>query len=61
MSEKIFIGYEYHEAAVKKNVVSFYTDSCKNFGWQLEGTEYAAGTADTVRLKFKRDRKISNK
>lgn len=61
MSEKNFIGYEYHDVTVKRNMVSVYTDGYENFGWQLEDTEYAMGAVDSVTLKFKRDRKIRNK
>lgn len=61
MSGKNFIGYEYHDVTVKRSMVSVYTDGYENFGWQLEGTEYAMGTVDSVILKFKRDRKIRNK
>ncbi|MGN0624236.1 MAG: hypothetical protein ACI4JA_09860 [Oscillospiraceae bacterium] len=61
MGEKNFIGYEYHEITVKRNMASVYIDGYENFGWQLEGSEYAIGSVDSVSLKFKRDRKIRNK
>ena len=61
MSEKNFIGYEYISVDARKSMSSVYIDGYENFGWQLEGTENPAGSVDTITLKFKRDRKITNK
>lgn len=61
MKEKNFIGYEYHEVAVKQSMESVYADSYGNFGWELEERGEAAEKPGSVIMKFKRDRKISNK
>lgn len=61
MNEKNFIGYEYVSIDAKKSMSSVYIDGYENFGWQLEGTETPVGSVDSVTLKFKRDRKITNK
>ena len=63
MEKNSFIGYEYLELPVKRSMVSVYADGYANFGWELEGTEEQPGklTVDTIRLKFKRDRKMRGK
>lgn len=61
MSEKNFIGYEYKDVSVKKEMESVYADGYENFGWSLESTSAPAAGIGTVNMKFKRDRKISNK
>ena len=64
-AETVFIGYEYKDINVPKDMASVYADGYENFGWSLEGGDSAAAPvqpgADTVELKFKRDRKIRNK
>ena len=55
-----FIGYEYREIAVDREMESAYIDGYSNFGWKLEGSDSVFGIS-TVNLKFKRDRKIRNK
>lgn len=59
--KKVFIGYEYKEIQVKRGLTSVYIDGYENFGWNLETRENTIGKIDSVVLKFKRNRKISNK
>lgn len=61
LRKKDFIGYEYRVVTVKKTMQSVYADSFGSFGWIAEGLEEAVGKADSVVMKFKRDRKIRNK
>ncbi|MGM9605831.1 MAG: hypothetical protein ACI3XG_12300 [Faecousia sp.] len=63
MEKKDFVGYEYKTVSVKRAMASVYADGYENFGWELEGTEEQSGTlpAQTITMKFKRDRKICNK
>lgn len=57
-----FIGFEYKELSIKRNMESVYTDHYINFGWALESAAAPEhGGVGSVRLKFKRDRKIPNK
>ena len=53
-----FVGYEYKELTVKRDMEGVYADGYPNFGWQLEGS---STSLRAVNLKFKRDRKIRNK
>lgn len=58
-----FIGYEYKEITVGREMESLYADGYANFGWTLERTESSTslqGTT-TTNMRFKRDRKICNK
>lgn len=54
-----FIGYEYKDITVSREMESVYEDGYANFGWTLEGT--SAQGAGSVTIKLKRDRKIRNK
>jgi len=56
-----FVGYEYMDITVKREMESIYADSCTNFGWMLEETTPSLNGGLSVKLKFKRDRKIQNK
>lgn len=56
-----FIGYEYKDVIVKRDVESLWADSYESFGWILEGKSASLPGKNTVNLKFKRDRKIINK
>jgi hypothetical protein len=56
-----FIGYEFKEIAVSRDMEGVYADAYPNFGWVQDGSEALALGISTVILKFKRDRKISNK
>lgn len=56
-----FVGYEYKEAAVTRGMESLWIDSYANFGWSLEGSSSNLNGVNSIKLKFKRDRKIRNK
>ena len=56
-----FVGYEYLDVTVKRNMAHLYADSYENFGWELEGTGEQIGKVDSITMKFRRDRKILNK
>ena len=61
-SGKDFVGYEYKEMTVLRDMESLYADGYENFGWKLEGiSSIPIVGAGTVTMKFKRDRKILNK
>lgn len=59
--ENGYVGYEYKDVTVKRNMESVYVDGYSNFGWSIEGASIPVGKVDSVTLKFKRDRKIRNK
>lgn len=59
--KKPFVGYEYLDVTVKRNMAHLYADSYENFGWELEGTGEQIGKVDSIVMKFRRDRKILNK
>lgn len=59
MKKADFIGYEYLEITINKELEAIYTDSYPNFGWQLERTSPALQPNTT--LSFKRNRKLPNK
>lgn len=65
VEEKIFTEYEYKEAVVSRDKVSFYLDCYENFGWmqdsRIQDVPVNHGNMHTVLLKLKRDRKIVNK
>jgi hypothetical protein len=56
-----FVGYEYKEVTVNRDMASLYADSYPNFGWTLEGTGTPFSGFSFITMKFKRDRKIRNK
>lgn len=56
-----YIGYEYKEVTVNRDMESVYANGYPNFGWILEGCTAPILGISTVNLKFKRDRKIRNK
>lgn len=61
-TENSFIGYEYHEMSVKREMESVYADGYQNFGWTRENSAASSGgIGSTVAMKFKRDRRIRNK
>lgn len=60
-NEKNFVGYEYKDVTVKRNMEPVYADGYTNFGWTLEGTSVPFQSVGSVTMKFKRDRKIHNK
>ena len=59
--ENGFVGFEYMEVSSKRSMESMYVDSYRNFGWEYENTSAQEGSGDTVKLKFRRDRKIHSK
>ncbi|WP_314067996.1 hypothetical protein [uncultured Vagococcus sp.] len=63
MTEKheAFVGYEYKEITIKGKMASIYTDSYRNFGWNLEKSAIPPKGSSYVTLKFKRHRKLRNK
>lgn len=60
-NENNFIGYEYRDVTVKRNMEPVYSDGYNNFGWTLEGSSIPIQKVGSVTMKFKRDRKIRNK
>ena len=55
-----FIGYEYKDVTVRHDMEAMYADSMPSFGWQMEGTVPSL-SPNTVTMKFKRNRRITNK
>lgn len=60
-NETNFVGYEYKDITLKRKMESVYVDGYIHFGWVLEGTSTSVQNYGSVTMKFKRDRKISNK
>lgn len=60
-NESHFIGYEYKDVTVKRDMEPLYADGYANFGWELEGVSAPLQNMGSVTIKFKRDRKIRNK
>jgi len=66
-----FIGYEYRDITVDRDLESLYADGYQNFGWVLDGaagpltwvpkTRVPKTWFSSVTMRFKRDRKIRNK
>ena len=56
-----FIGYEYKDVTVMRDMESVYSDGYQNFGWTIEGISFPIQNIRSVTMKFKRDRKIRNK
>ena len=58
-----FVGYEYRDVTIDREMESMYTDGYQSFGWQLDkiATPLTPVGLSHVTLKFKRDRKIRNK
>jgi hypothetical protein len=56
-----FVGFEYKDVTIKRELVSLYADSYPNFGLTLEDTTPPVGSVNSVTMKFKRDRKLRNK
>jgi len=61
MNENSFIGYEYKDVTVRRDMEALYTDSFPSFGWQPEGRMASLSPGTAVTLKFKRNRRIANK
>lgn len=60
-NENNFIGYEYHEISVARDMASVYADAYPNFGWVLESSATPTAGIHSIHMKFKRNRKICNK
>ena len=56
-----FIGYEYRDLVIDREMESMYADGYPSFGWTLDSTLPPQTGLRKVTLKFKRDRKIRNK
>ena len=56
-----FVGYEYKDITVDREMESMYIDGYQNFGWVLEKAIALPIGLNNVTLKFKRDRRIRNK
>ena len=56
-----FVGYEYRDVTVSRDMQNMYADGYQNFGWQLEGTSILPTGLYSTSMKFKRDRRIRNK
>lgn len=59
--ENGFVGFEYMEVPARRSMESMYADSYENFGWEFEGSSSREDKADSITMKFKRDRKLRNK
>lgn len=60
-NENNFVGYEYKNITVKRDMESVYIDGYLNFGWTLEGTSIPLQSIGSVTMKLKRNRKVNNK
>ncbi len=60
-SSATFVGYEYKDVTVRRDIEHLYIDNYQNFGWNIENVSHSSkGLLYTV-LRFKRDRKIGKK
>lgn len=59
--ESNFIGYEYSDVTVSREMERVYMDGYENFGWQYESSGLSISSPLSVVLRFKRDRKLRNK
>ena len=58
--ENNFIAYEYKDVTVRRDMETLYADSFPSFGWKFEGRSSSLSPS-AITLKFKRNRKITNK
>jgi len=56
-----FVAYEHKEITVKREMEAIYTDGYPSFGWKPDGRGVSLSGLTSVNLKFKRDRKITNR
>lgn len=56
--ENGFVGFEYLEVPAKRTMESLYVDSYRSFGWVFEGPSAREESGDTVKLIFKRERRL---
>lgn len=59
--ESNYIGYEYLDVPVSREMERVYTDGYANFGWEYDGAGISPTAPLSVVLKFKRNRKLPNK
>lgn len=57
---KSYIGYEYKNITVSRDMESVYADGYQNFGWEMEENSSPLRFYSST-LKFKRDRRLRNK
>lgn len=60
MSENKFMGYEYQDVTMKRDMKAIYIDEYENFGWKVEQQIGDYGDPTNITLRFKRDRKTKN-
>lgn len=60
-NENNFVGYEYKDVTISREMMSMYADSYGNFGWELVDTSVPFAGLRTVTMKFKRNRQIRSK
>ncbi|MBC1458660.1 hypothetical protein [Listeria newyorkensis] len=53
-----FVGYEYKDITINQEQESLFVDGYTNFGWDLDSV---SKSVTSLKIKFKRDRKIRNK
>lgn len=53
-----FVGYEYTDITINQDKESLFVDGYTNFGWDLDSI---SKSVTSLKIKFKRDRKIRNK
>jgi hypothetical protein len=56
-----YVGYEYTDVVVNRDMENVFTDAYPSFGWIPDGSAASDFGITTVNLKFKRDRRIRNK
>ena len=56
-----FIGYEYRDITIEREMEPLYADGYQNFGWVIDSISAPQIVVGRVLMKFKRDRKIRNK
>lgn len=61
LTNSAFIGYEYRDVTVDRSFENMYADGYENFGWKLDNISNPMTGSSVVTMKFKRDRKITNK
>ena len=55
-----FVAYEYRDVTVRRDMEALCADSYPSFGWKLENRTHAVGVSN-INLKFKRNRRVSNR
>ena len=60
LQEGNFVAYEYRDVVVRRDMEALCADSFPSFGWKLENRSHSLG-AGNISLKFKRNRRVSNR